>query len=42
MLIAKLARLEKNMSRPPQNVPFAMLENTKVLTLLHLQLVCPV
>jgi hypothetical protein len=40
--IANFARLAKNMSRPPQNAPFATLENTKVPTMLQLPLVCRV
>ena len=36
MLIANFARLEKNLPRPPQNAPFATLENTKVSTLLQM------
>ena len=42
MLVANIARLEKNMSRPPQNAPFAMLENIKVPTLLQMSRVCRV
>jgi hypothetical protein len=41
-LIANFALPEKNMSRPPQNVPFARLETTKVPTLLQMPRVCPV
>jgi len=38
--IANFARPEKNISRPPQNAPFATPENIKVPTLLQLPLVC--
>jgi hypothetical protein len=40
--VANFARLEKNMSRPPQNAPFATLENIKVPILLQMPRVCRV